>query len=134
MEVVISTGGSLLSENVSNGNGPRKAGLRVAMDRVMREKSAVRELSLPRELANRLVTLSRADISQELKQSCADLVGRDGKDGDKARGAETAASSEKEFLLNRLHQLLNQERVQVRKDLEARRSQLREVKEFHRKE
>ena len=30
----------------------------------MREKSAVRELSLPRELANRLVTLSRADISQ----------------------------------------------------------------------
>ena len=32
MEVVISTGGSLPPENVSN--GPRKAGLRVAMDRV----------------------------------------------------------------------------------------------------
>ena len=31
---------------------------------VMREKSAVREVSLPRELANRLVSLSKADISQ----------------------------------------------------------------------
>ena len=34
------------------------------VEQVMREKSAAREVSLPRELASRLVSLSRADISQ----------------------------------------------------------------------
>ena len=40
---------------------------------VMREKSAVREVSLPRELANRLVSLSKADISQVNILFCQDL-------------------------------------------------------------
>ena len=99
LDVRISTG-SAPTENV-NGSpaaaaaaAPRKAGLRVAMDRVrleimlqdrfsyeiewilrkvaeqvMREKSAAREVSLPRELASRLVSLSRADISQVMSSS-----------------------------------------------------------------
>ena len=99
LDVRISTG-SAPTENVNGSPGataaaaPRKAGLRVAMDRVrleimlqdrfsyeiewilrkvaeqvMREKSAAREVSLPRELASRLVSLSRADISQVMSSS-----------------------------------------------------------------
>jgi len=135
LDVRISTG-SAPTENISG--APRKAGLRVAVDRVMREKSAAREVSLPRELANRLVSLSRADISQELRQSCVDLVGSGTqRPEDLAAGrkpVQADAANEKEFLLNRLHQLLDQERKQVGKDLEARKTQLKEVKEFHRNE
>lgn len=102
---------------------PKKAGLKVAMDRVLREKSTGREMSVPRELAKQLVTLSAASISQELRRSCTNLV---------ARGGGEAQGSEKEYLLRRLEELLSLERRQVGSDLAARRQELETVRQSHR--
>ena len=46
------------------GGGPRQGGIRVAVDRVAREKSAAREPPLPPQLAHQLLTLSRTNVSQ----------------------------------------------------------------------
>jgi len=90
-------------------------GLKVAMDRVLREKSAAREMSVPRELASQLISLSSSNISAELKQSCSNLVSR-------SMGQDEV--SEKKYLLSRLEELLRQENRQVNSDLKARRKQL----------
>merc|ERR1712110_687434 len=55
---------------------PQQVGLKVAMDRVLREKSAAKEMSVPRELASQLLNLSSANVSAELKRSCSNIVAR----------------------------------------------------------
>jgi len=100
-------------------------GLKVAMDRVLREKSAAKEMSVPRELASQLLGLSSANISDELKKSCSNIV---------ARSMEQDTVSEKKYLLARLEELLNQEKKQVNSDLKARRKQLGETTQGQREE
>jgi len=94
-------------------------GLKVAMDRVLREKSAAKEMSVPRELASQLLGLSSANISAELKQSCSNIV---------ARSMAQEENSEKKYLLSRLEELLRLEKHQVNSDLKARRKQLVETR------
>jgi len=94
--------------------------LKVAMDRVLREKSAGREVSFPRELTSQLLNLSSANISQELQRSCSNIINRSTKNED--------YSSEKEYLVRRLEELLNQEKKQMNADLKSRKKQLKETK------
>merc|ERR1712025_159037 len=115
------------NENKENDNGlviedEEKQGvtLKVAMDRVLREKSAGREVSLPRELTSQLLNLSSANISQELQRSCSNIIKRSKTHDD--------YGSEKEYLVRRLEELLNQEKKQVNADLKARKKQLKETK------
>ena len=51
------------------------AGIKVALDRVAREKSAG-EVAVPRELSSHLLSLSSANISDQLRQSCSNIVAR----------------------------------------------------------
>merc|ERR1711915_353913 len=90
-------------------------GIKVAMDRVIREKSVVKDAPVSKELASHLLNLSSANISQELKKSCSNIMAYHG------------STSEKEYLLKRLEELMNQEKKQVNADLNARREQLREA-------
>jgi len=91
------------------------AGIKVAMDRVIREKSVVKDAPVSKELASHLLNLSSASISQELKKSCSNIMAYHG------------STSEKEYLLKRLEELMNQEKKQVNADLNARREQLRQA-------
>ena len=61
LEVTI---GSTVPSLGEGGGGPRQGGIRVAVDRVAREKSAAREPPLPPQLAHQLLTLSRTNVSQ----------------------------------------------------------------------
>jgi len=92
------------------------AGIKVALDRVAREKSAG-EVAVPRELSSHLLSLSSANISDQLRQSCSNIV---------ARTMDTESS--KEYLLKRLEELLKAERRQVREDLRRRAEQLKETR------
>jgi len=98
---------------------PQQVGLKVAMDRVLREKSAAKEMSVPRELASQLLSLSSANVSAELKRSCSNIV---------ARSMGQDENSEKKYLLSRLEELLRLEKQQVNADLKARRKQLGETR------
>jgi len=98
---------------------PQQVGLKVAMDRVLREKSAAKEMSVPRELASQLLSLSSANVSAELKRSCSNIV---------ARSMGQDENSEKKYLLSRLEELLRLEKQQVNADLKARCKQLGETR------
>eukprot|EP00090_Calanus_glacialis_P045589 TRINITY_DN8561_c0_g1_i1.p1 TRINITY_DN8561_c0_g1~~TRINITY_DN8561_c0_g1_i1.p1 ORF type:complete len:373 (-),score=96.36 TRINITY_DN8561_c0_g1_i1:46-1164(-) len=95
-------------------------GIKVAMDRVMREKSATKDIPVSKELASHLINLSSANISQELRKSCSNIM---------AMSVNKGSTSEKDYLLKRLEELMNQEKKQVNADLNARRVQLRETKD-----
>lgn len=75
-----------------------------------------RNNNLPKQLASQLLSLSSSNISQELKQSCSNIV---------ALGSFKSNSSEKEFLLRRLQELITKEESQVKVDLDARAEGLR---------
>lgn len=72
--------------------------------------------NLPKQLTSQLLNLSSSNISQELKHSCSNIV---------ALGSFKSSSSEKEFLLRRLQELITKEERQVKVDIEARAEGLR---------
>jgi len=95
----------------------KQSGLKVALDRVSREKSAS-HVQIPQELSSHLINLSSANISEQLRKSCSNIV---------ARSQDQELS--KEFLLKKLEELLRQERKQVTEDLKRRKEQLLDTKE-----
>ena len=99
----------------------KKSGLKVALDRVYREKSAS-HIQIPKELSSHLLNLSSANISEQLKKSCSNIV------------AHMDQEMSKEFLLKKLEELLKQEKKQVTEDLKRRMEQLKETKANHAKE
>ena len=54
---------------------PKQSGLKVALDRVSREKSAS-HVQIPQELSSHLISLSSANISEQLRKSCSNIVAR----------------------------------------------------------
>ena len=62
------------------------------------------------------MSLSSSNISQELRQSCSNIV---------ALGSFKSNSSEKEFLLRRLQELITKEERQVKVEIETRTERLR---------
>merc|ERR1712156_945509 len=77
----------------------------------------------PKELSSHLINLSSANISEQLKRSCSNIV---------AHTMEQELS--KEFLLKKLEELLKEERKQVVEDLKRRKEQLQDVKSVHTEE
>ena len=111
------------TETLNNPSGDHKqSGLKVALDRVCREKSAS-HIQIPKELSSHLINLSSANISEQLKRSCSNIV---------AHTMEQELS--KEFLLKKLEELLKEERKQVVEDLKRRKEQLQDVKSVHTEE
>ena len=108
------------TETLNNHSGDHKqSGLKVALDRVCREKSAS-HIQIPKELSSHLINLSSANISEQLKRSCSNIV---------AHTMEQELS--KEFLLKKLEELLKEERKQVVEDLKRRKEQLQDVRSVH---
>jgi len=105
-----------LTEN-QNKTEHKQTGIKVALDRVYREKSVGGDIQVPKELSSHLMTLSSANISEELRKSCSNIV---------ARTMDMDMS--KEYLLKRLEELLTQERKQLTDDLKRRKEQLRETR------
>ena len=100
----------------------RQAGLKVALDRIHREKSTS-QVFIPKELSSHLINLSSSNISEELRKSCSNIV------------AHTLDQEQsKEFLLKKLEEILRQERKQVTEDLKRRKEQLFGTQETHLKE
>jgi len=108
--------------NTNASSDHKQSGLKVALDRVYREKSAS-HIQIPKELSSHLINLSSANISEQLRRSCSNIV---------AHTMEQELS--KEFLLKKLEELLKQERKQVGEDLRRRKEQLKETRESHMKE
>ena len=54
----------------------KQTGIKVALDRVYREKSVGGEVEVPKELSSHLQSLSSANISEELRRSCSNIVAR----------------------------------------------------------
>ena len=54
---------------------PKQSGLKVALDRVSMEKSAS-HVQIPQELSSHLINLSSANISEQLRKSCSNIVAR----------------------------------------------------------
>jgi len=94
----------------------KQTGIKVALDRVYREKS-VGEIQVPKELSSHLMSLSSANISEELRKSCSNIV---------ARSMDMEMS--KEYLLKRLGDLLSQEKEQLTNDLLRRKEQLQDTR------
>merc|ERR1712032_692222 len=69
-----------------------------------------------RQLTTQLLSLSSSNISQELKQSCSNIM---------ALGSFKSNSTEKEFLLRRLQELITREERQVKVEIETRNERLR---------
>ena len=100
----------------------RQSGLKVALDRIHREKSTS-QIHIPKELSSHLINLSSSNISEELRKSCSNIV------------AHTLDQEQsKEFLLKKLEEILRQERKQVTEDLKRRKEQLFGTQETHLKE
>jgi len=87
---------------------------------VLKDKSTTSDVPVSKDLASHLMSLSSANISQELKKSCSNIM---------ALSANKESNSEKDFLLKRLEELINQEKKQVNADLIARREQLSDTKD-----
>jgi len=72
------------------------------------------QVKISKELSSHLINLSSANISEQLRKSCSNIVAMN-------------QDFSKEFLLKKLEELLKQESKQVSEDLERRREQLRET-------
>ena len=81
-----------------------------------------RNNNLPKQLTSQLLSLSSSNISQELKQSCSNIV---------ALGSFKSNSSEKEYLLKRLQELITKEETQVKMDIEAKTQGLSRQRNRH---
>merc|ERR1712222_292408 len=71
------------------------------------------QVKISKELSSHLINLSSANISEQLRKSCSNIVANQ--------------DFSKEFLLKKLEEFLKQESKQVSEDLERRREQLRET-------
>ena len=76
------------------------------------------QVKISKELSSHLINLSSANISEQLRKSCSNIVAMN-------------QDFSKEFLLKKLEELLKQESKQVSEDLERRREQLRETQSSH---
>ena len=76
------------------------------------------QVKISKELSSHLINLSSANISEQLRKSCSNIVAMN-------------QDFSKEFLLKKLEELLKQESKQVSEDLERRREQLRETQTSH---
>jgi len=79
------------------------------------------QVMISKELSSHLINLSSANISEQLRKSCSNIVAMN-------------QDFSKEFLLRKLEELLKQESKQVSEDLESRRQQLRETQTAHSEE
>jgi len=95
----------------------KQTGIKVALDRVYREKSVGGDIQVPKELSSHLLSLSSANISEELRRSCSNIVSR-----------SMDREMSKEYLLKRLGDLLSQEKEQLSSDLLRRKEQLEETR------
>ena len=69
------------SSKIENNDKPKnpdhkQTGIKVALDRVYREKSVGGDIQVPKELSSHLMSLSSANISEELRKSCSNIVAR----------------------------------------------------------
>lgn len=70
---------------------------------------------VPKQLTTQLLNLSSANISQELKQSCSNIV---------ALTSFKSTSSEKDYLLRRLKELIDLEEKQVKLEIKKKKDLL----------
>jgi len=77
-------------------------------------RNSENQVKISKELSSHLINLSSANISEQLRKSCSNIVAMN-------------QDFSKEFLLKKLEELLKQESKQVSEDLERRREQLRET-------
>ena len=84
-------------------------------------KKSENQVKISKELSSHLINLSSANISEQLRKSCSNIVAMN-------------QDFSKEFLLKKLEELLKQESKQVSEDLERRREQLRETQAFHKED
>ena len=71
---------------------------------------------VPKQLTTQLLNLSSANISQELKQSCSNIV---------ALTSFKSTSSEKDYLLRRLKELIDLEEKQVKLEIKKKKELLK---------
>ena len=84
-------------------------------------KNSDNQVKISKELSSHLINLSSANISEQLRKSCSNIVAMN-------------QDFSKEFLLKKLEELLKQESKQVSEDLERRREQLRETQASHKED
>lgn len=84
-------------------------------------KNLDNQVKISKELSSHLINLSSANISEQLRKSCSNIVAMN-------------QDFSKEFLLKKLEELLKQESKQVSEDLEGRREQLRETQASHKED
>merc|ERR1712032_1588356 len=77
-------------------------------------RNSENQVKISKELSSHLINLSSANIPEQLRKSCSNIVAMN-------------QDYSKEFLLKKLEELLKQESKQVSEDLERRREQLRET-------
>ena len=80
---------------------------------------------VPKQLTTQLLNLSSANISQELKQSCSNIV---------ALTSFKSTSSEKDYLLRRLKELIDLEEKQVKLEIKKRKELLEKQRKKQSKE
>ena len=87
----------------------------VSISVISREKSSAKMDHVPKQLTTQLLNLSSANISQELKQSCSNIV---------ALTSFKSTSSEKDYLLRRLKELIDLEEKQVKLEIKKKKDLL----------
>ena len=88
----------------------------VSISVISREKSSAKMDHVPKQLTTQLLNLSSANISQELKQSCSNIV---------ALTSFKSTSSEKDYLLRRLKELIDLEEKQVKLEIKKKKELLK---------
>merc|ERR1711976_791270 len=73
---------------------------------VEKQREKCKKDIVPKQLTSHLLSLSSSNISEELKQSCSNIV-----------ASFKSNSSEKEFLLKRLQELIELEERQIRAEI-----------------
>ena len=105
-------------ENEKILNGPKQASHSNKPESEASKSLDNPQVKISKELSSHLINLSSANISEQLRKSCSNIVAMN-------------QDFSKEFLLKKLEELLKQESKQVSEDLERRREQLRETKTSH---
>ena len=107
-------------ENEKILNGQKNTNLRTESE-TEASKNSDNQVKISKELSSHLINLSSANISEQLRKSCSNIVAMN-------------QDFSKEFLLKKLEELLKQESKQVSEDLERRREQLRETQASHKED
>ena len=79
----------------------------------------------PKQLTSHLLSLSSANVSSELRKSCANII---------SLSTSKGSSSEKEILLNRLKELIDLEGKSIKSEIETKKKQMKSFRSQHKQE